>query len=205
MRVGLIVDGQGEPAYFCHLIPKIRGISCSVLPKVLYADMQPRATPLQIARAATGAVKVLSTRVDMIVVLIDSEGQACPGQFAQQIRAAFQHIHGNQVVFEAVVKHHAIENWLLSDPDAFMAMRARFQLVPGVANCVLNNKADHNSNPTRLLDKMARKTEYHKKNDPPRIASHQDPGRMAMNSRSFRRFLRVLQHQNFLLQSREPL
>lgn len=204
MKIGFIVDGQGEPGYFSVLLSKIKSSPHTLLTKTFYAGMQPRATPLQIARAATGAVKVLAGQVDKIVVLIDSEGQPCPGTFATQIQSAFSQVHGTQITFAAVVKHRAIENWLLADPDAFNGMRARFLVEDRIVNQVANNKADHVLNPAKVLDSMAQKASYHKRNDPPKIAAHQDPLRVAKNSRSFRRFLRVLEHPIYAQQSKLP-
>lgn len=197
------MDGQGEPDYFASLVPKIASPH-TILNRILYAGMQPRATPKQIARAAAGAVKILSGRVETIVVLIDSEGEQCPGKFANEIRNAFVEIYGDQPNFEVVAKDRALENWLIADISAFKGLKGRFQPEGTAIYKYCKGTADHCERPAALLESMSLKVGYHKRKDPVQIARHQVPTQIAKNSRSFRRLLRVLSHPHYTAQSKLP-
>lgn len=205
MRIGLIVDGQGELDYLSNLTPRI-STSHAILERAYYADMQPRATPQQIARAASNAVKVLSSRCDLIVVLIDSEGADCPGLFSTAIHNAFNEVYSaSNIRFKVVAKHWSLENWLIADTDAIKCLKGRFKISDSLVNKVTGDRADHESNPVRELNKIALKQPYHKRHDPKKIAEHQTPEKMAKNSRSFRRLLRVLEHPQYVSQSKKPV
>ncbi len=88
-RVGVIVEGSGEvPAFKC-LLPKIQ-TPFELLEQPLRADMQPKATPAQVATSAKAAViYFLRRNVELIVVLIDNEDHPNPPEFAAQLKAAF--------------------------------------------------------------------------------------------------------------------
>lgn len=201
-RVGVIVEGSGEvPAFKC-LLPKIR-TPFELLEQPLRADMQPKATPTQVAASAKAAVTYFVRRnVDLIVVLIDNEDHPNPPGFAAQLKTAFSARYPN-VAFEVVVKNTCIENWLIADIDAIKAQPKRFRLTDAVIKQVTPNKSDH-VDAQSLFSKIAIKFDYDKGNDPTRITRLQDPIRIASNSRSFRRFLRVLEVPPYTNQSKTP-
>ncbi len=201
-RVGVIVEGSGEvPAFKC-LLPKIQ-TPFELLEQPLRADMQPKATPTQVAASAKAAVSYFIRRnVDLIIILIDNEDHQNPPKFAALLNAAFSNRYPN-LIFEVVVKNTCIENWLIADIDAIKAQPKRFRLTDAVIRQISPNKSDH-VDAQSLLSKIAIKFDYEKGNDPTRITRLQDPIRVASNSRSFRRFLRVLEVPLYKNQSKTP-
>lgn len=201
-RVGIIVEGNGEvPAFKC-LIPKLQS-PFEILTQPVRADMQPKATPTQVAASAKAAMAYFARRnVDLVVVLIDNEDNPSASNFAAQLRVAFIARYAG-VTIEVVVKNSCVENWLIADIDAFKAQPQRFRLTDAIAKQVAPDKSDRVDAQT-LLNKMAIKFEYDKGADPTKIARHQEPHKVAKNSRSFRRFLRVLNDPVYRDQSRNP-
>lgn len=202
MKIGLIVDGEGEPLALDCILSKIN--SSNVILKARFAGMHPKASPKQIAKAADGAVKVLLAKgVTMLVVLIDLEDSPCAVNMAREIEQAF--FSQYEINTQVVVKKHSVENWLIADPAGLKQMSARFDVTRSFEDKVYNDRADHIVNAADLLDSIAIKKNYHKRNDPPAIMSHLLPDRIAQNSRSFRRLLRVVGHNTYLNQSKNPV
>ena len=203
MKIGVIVEGMGEVNAFKKLIPKIKTPHV-LLHTPLRADMQPRATVHVIARQAEAVVKrFFSQNVDMILILIDSEGTSCPNTFPLLLKNAFVALYGKPN-FEVVLKDRAIENWLIADIDALKKSPARFKVTSAFANQVVPNKADAVGQPCELLSSIVHKGGYLKGSDPETIMKHQDPLKVATNSRSFRKFLRVVGCPTYSGQSRSP-
>ncbi|MBI4500040.1 MAG: DUF4276 family protein, partial [Gemmatimonadetes bacterium] len=100
-----------------------------------------------------------------------------------------------------VIKNRRYENWLISDPAAFKRMRKRFRLSKRQVQSIEWDKAD-SVDGFQILSRAARGAAYSKTADAMQILNYTDPDQMALNSRSFRRFLRVLGHPNYLDQSR---
>jgi len=203
MKIGVIVEGMGEVLAFQKLIPKIKTPHV-LLHTPLRADMQPRATELVIARQAEAAVaRFVSQQVDLILILIDSEGSTCPLSFPIALKKAFVALYGKPN-FEVVLKDRAIENWLIADIDALKKSPGRFKVTSAFANQVSPNKADAVSQPCELLNSIILKGSYRKGKDPETIMKYQEPLRVATNSRSFRKFLSVVGCPSYSGQSRRP-
>lgn len=201
-RVGLIVEGSGEVPAFKALIPKL-STPWEILGQPVRADLQPKATPAQVAASAKAAINYLVGRnVDLVVVLIDREDHPSAPAFANELRIAFGKRY-KHVKIDVVVKDSCVENWLVGDPQALRAQPQRFKITDGVVNQICPNKADKLDAQT-LLNKVAVKHAYDKGLDPTRITRLQDPHRTAANSRSFRRLLRVLNDPKYRTQSRDP-
>ncbi len=185
MRIGVIVEGLGEFNSLPLLFNKLRDVPLTILGPVK-ADMQPWATPEQIARAvAEKAPALLGRRVDLIVVLIDHEQRThCSGQWAGTLVTAIRRACGSPETcrYEVVVKDWCYENWLISDPNAFTNIKERFDPAHIRPESV-NNKADRLQAQTILkAAAKAKHHDYNKSTDPARILAHADPLRMAANS-----------------------
>lgn len=91
MKIGLIVDGQGEPAALEQLRPKLKLQTKGKILRALYADLQPKASAGQIARKAINRVGMLRRKgATRSILLIDREDRDdCPPGFAQDIQRAF--------------------------------------------------------------------------------------------------------------------
>lgn len=202
MSIGLVVDGQAESQALKLLIRRIV-IPNNQLLGPFFANMQPKSTAAQIARSAATRLDFLQTRgVDLTVVLIDREDrEECPGDWAQQITTAFNNSGFENVV--TVVKNRAFENWLVSDVDTLAGL-ANFQVSNTVRRMIEPNKADNRADAAALLSRMKLNGSYQKGSDPHIITRRQDVLRIASNSRSFRRFLHVIGHENYQDQSRFP-
>lgn len=198
-----MVDGDAESQALKLLTQRI-SIRGTQLLDPIYANMQPRSTPGQIARSAKPKIDVLTARgVDKIVVLIDKEDrQECPTQFASSIEEAFNALGCPHV--KVAVKNRKFENWLIADADVFNQLRSRYRITRAFQRAVSPNKADSVADAEGLLNRIVVSGEYHKRRDAQQITGLQEADKMARNSRSFRRFLRLVGYANYSLQSKRP-
>jgi hypothetical protein len=203
VKVGIVVDGQAESQALKRLLPKIKTPRRN-LTGPAYADIQPRASAAQIARSVAPKLKVLQgSGADAFVVLLDCEdAERCPPRFAREIEQALAELDWPGV--DVVVKRLSFENWLIADVHALREMRARFRVTRRFEKKVSPNKADHVADAQAELGRLCLGDAYHKRRDPVEIARHQQPRRIAENSRSFRRFLRVVGCGKYANQSRNP-
>lgn len=204
-RIGIVVDGSAESQALRGLTGRIT-ISGMTLIGPIYADMQPKASAKQIAAAAAPKLKILTTakRVEHTVVLIDREDRTeCCGGWAKKLERAFGAIGYANVTVG--IKNRQFENWLLADVDALKALHTLFKVTRTFERLVVPNKADHILDPTNELSKIRKgNRSYHKRRDAQKITALQDPDKVARNSRSFRRFLRLLAHPRYAEQSKKP-
>lgn len=203
MKIGVVVDGQAESQSLRRILPKIKAPGRQ-LTDVAYAAMQPFAPPAQIARKAVAGLRILKAKgVKSFVVLLDCEDASrCPVELARQIEQALAKLEWPGV--DVVVKTLKFENWLIADVDALRRMPARFRVTKRFERRVAPNKADNVVDAAAELGRLCQGAAYHKRNDPLEIAKHQEPRRIAANSRSFRRFLRVVGCRKYSKQSRSP-
>lgn len=192
--IAVVVEGIGEIEAIKFYISKIDK-TVSVVGRPYHADLQPKANPRVIATAARPVINQLKKRgVTKILIVIDLEDRPCPLRFAQQLKGAFDEFYDG-VEITPVIKHHCFENWMIADPDALRALRKRFKNVEIIEAAIKKNGADAVQDPLGLLDRCSIKTEYHKTIDPSRIAAQQDIDRLAVNSRSFKGFVKELGHR----------
>jgi len=203
VKIGVIVDGQAESQALSHLFNNIV-ISGSQIINPLYADMQPKASPEQIARAAYSRICILQAKcVDKIIVLIDNENRAdCHINFSNSIKVAVKNLFNIDVY--VIVKYKCFENWLISDPNGLSKLKSRLSITNSFINTVSPNKADAVLNPVVLLNSVCNKLDYHKRIDAIAFTKNIDPDKMALNSRSFRRFLREVGYMKYSRQSKRP-
>lgn len=191
MRVGIIADGQAESQALGFLVERMRSSGCLPL-KPLYADMQPYAPPAQIVRASESRIKVLAQKsAERFIVLLDREqNEACPGVFAQTLQAAYQG-HGYLNV-SVVIKNRCFENWLIGDPAALRGIggRNRVDVSDRILERIRASGAD-GVNGLAVLNGCI-KDGYCKRSDAIEICKRIDPQVVAANSRSFRKFVKVL-------------
>ena len=209
MTVGFLVDGEAEFRSLPILLQKITSLRGSLCGRPLRIPVNGGVPPGQIAIAARRQFPVLVQKgATSVVLVIDRElVESCAGALAAEIRshilriglpAAFQEMH-------VVVKDRMYENWLVADFQAVRNMPRRFELKREDERLVAPNKADR-VDALALLKLAARNCHgYDKVDDAVQIARHAEPIRIAQNSRSFRRLLRVVGDPRFLHQSRLPL
>jgi len=203
VRIGMIVDGEAEYRSLSKLFSRIQISSTLLSP--LKADIQPLAPVTQIAGAVKSRLKILAAKnVDLAIVLLDRESRPdCCGAMAEAIRVAITKMSASPRV-AVVIKNRMFENWLIADCDALEQLRARFTVRPGQRQQIAPDKAD-SADGVSLLKAMVRQKDYNKVKDAVRIMSVAIPERLASNSRSFRRFLRILGHPAYRLQSRRSI
>lgn len=205
MKIGVVVDGQGEFRALPSLFPKIGSPHTLLAP--LYGDMQPFAPIPQIVGVVKSKLPILRARgAQRVLVLLDRENRnVCPGAWATQLADALNQDCGQLGIdkFIVVVKNSCFENWLVADPEAFTRMPRRFSLSAGALASISPNKAD-NIDAQRLLKAAAQGGTYSKTTDAVRILAAAEPARMAANSRSFRKLLRELEHPLYLKESIRP-
>jgi hypothetical protein len=205
MRIGIIADGQAESRSLPKLVERIE--SQNKVVKTLYADIQPLAPISQIVAAIKSKLSILKSKsVDMALILIDRENRnVCPGDWAQEIEQALEKTCGQAGItsFAVVVKDSCYENWLVSDIQVFDKMPKRFSISSSNIKRIEPNKADR-ADAQSILEKSAKGEDYDKAQDSVRIMNLADPIRIASNSRSFRRFLRLIGHASYKDQSCQP-
>ncbi|MGI8643567.1 MAG: DUF4276 family protein [Thermomicrobiales bacterium] len=203
MRIGLIVDGQSEYEALPAIIPSLEEQTGHVIVHPVKADIQPKAPIGVIARACHKGIRALSLReVELVVILFDREDRSeCPGELASLVGAVLD--RQTDVPFSIVIKDQTFEHWLISDLEALEASPGRFHLSNATRRSIAPNKADQAPALT-LLQAAVRNQAYDKVKDSKRILERADPMRVAASSRSFRRFLRYLEHPSYLHQSRNP-
>jgi hypothetical protein len=99
-----------------------------------------------------------------------------------------------------VVKNRTFENWVIADVEAVRGVRGRFTVSGGMRSAVEGGTAD-NVDALSLLKRAAQGDAYEKVHDAQPILEGADVRRIASNSRSFRRFLRVIDYPDYRTQS----
>ena len=201
MTIGIIVEGQEESQSLAHITAKIL-IEGITIRKPLYAPIQPKATPGQIAKAIESRLKILG-EVDRILILIDLEDlDVCPGERAQILEDAVGRMGYNNVY--VVIKHRKFENWLIADCNA-LGQLTNFSPTKTFLRRV-TGKADNVLDAVELLSSIKNdRRSFHKTHDGTAIAKKVMPETIALHSRSFRRFLHLLTHPTYREQSKNPV
>lgn len=202
MRVGFVVDGESEFRSLPRLFDQLRSSTGAQFERPLLAKIQPLAPVPVIARACESRIAILEQRgVDISVILFDRETRPeCCGELAVAVHRLLSKFASCNIA--VVVKNRCFENWLVADIDALRAQPGRFRVSRAVVRAVSRNNADQT--PAVDLLKRCAKGDYDKVRDSYRILEQAEISRIAMNSRSFRRFLRVVGHPLYTAQSRQP-
>ncbi|MFQ6029146.1 MAG: DUF4276 family protein [Dehalococcoidia bacterium] len=209
MRIGFLVEGQSEYVALPELLKRCDSPHV-LLTRVLVAPVSPLGTPYQIANQLMKKIPILATRnVDKVVVLIDRENcPQCAGHRASEIRIALNQRlmqKGYSLSVDVVIKNRCFENWLVADVEALREISGIFELSQATLNQIQPNKAD-NANAIQLLRRSCcHPHTYEKVAHSKAILSRADPNRIAANSRSFRRFLRLIDCPLYSTQSRNPI
>lgn len=206
MKIGVIVDGMAEFRSLAGLYNRLGSRHELLTP--LKADIQPLAPIPQIVGAVKTRLPILTNKgAALIIVLLDRESRnVCSGQWANQLAGALNSRYGvsKHLLFDVVIKNACYENWLIADVDVFGRM-SRFNMSNAARQSIVPNKADHVDGQAILkAAAYAQRTSYSKISDAIEIMRRADPLNIAANSRSFRRFLRVIEHPAYLEQSRNP-
>jgi len=208
MKIGFIVDGEAEYRSLPALLQQIQRESPhDLLKQPLLAKIQPLARVPRIVGAVEREIKILLGRkAEKIIVLIDRENrEVCPGSWAVEITQALTAKHGRSgsSSFGVVIKDSCYENWLVADTNVFTKLPKRFALSDTSMRKIQPNKADR-IDAQKLIKDAARGDAYHKVADARQIMALANISGIAANSRSFRRFLRMLDHPRYKEQSRNP-
>ena len=130
-----------------------------------------------------------------------------PGTLAIELRRLItQRLshRGISMDIQVVFKVRAFENWLIADLQSLRATPRLFPESRRGRRRVPTGNAD-DADALRSLDAASGPHQsYRKVHGAVAICTHLDPGRAARNSRSFRRFLRVLGDSRYANQSRLP-
>jgi hypothetical protein len=208
VKIGLIVDGIGEREALRKLLPRVRTPHV-IVQDAVKAKLQPTAHVDINARAASEACRILARKgVERAVILLDFEDQpGCPvtvaSDLGQAVRARVAQLRLSMEI-AVVIKVAKLENWLIADLACLATMPRQFPNVSRVSGRVTPGNADGVDASAILDAACSRPGAYHKVKGAIAICTHLDPGRAALNSRSFRRLLRVLEDSRYLSQSRLP-
>src|ERR1700681_149450 len=118
MKIGLLVDGRGEDYGFPYVLPRLGSPHQVLAP--LVCDIQPFATPGQMALAASKKFPILLSKgVEAIVVIIDKETRPdCTGELAQAVEREAKTRLANftsSVNVLVVFKRHQLEKLVVGD------------------------------------------------------------------------------------------
>ncbi len=201
MTIGIIVEGQEESQSLSHITAKI-DIKGVTIRKPLYAPIEPKATPGQIAKALESRLKILGV-IDRVLILIDLENlDTCPGKRAEFLEQAVRKMGYENV--QVVIKQRTFENWLIADCDALRQL-TNFTLTKALIRQV-TGKADSIPDAVKLLSSVKNdKRSFHKTQDGTAVAKKATPNTIALHSRSLRRFLRLLTHPAYKNQSKKAI
>lgn len=194
MRIGLLVDGRAEYEALPHLLERLH-TGNTILQRPLLCDIQPHASPAQMALAASKKFPILLDRgADLIVILIDKETrQDCTGELVRAVeREASERLSrlDPEARAQVVFKVSCLENWLAADPEALRELTGLFERIERIERQVAN-RAD-SVNALELLRSCSRQKSYDKLRGALAICKKLDPQRAAANSRSFRKLLKTL-------------
>ncbi|MEZ4777290.1 MAG: DUF4276 family protein [Bacteroidia bacterium] len=206
MKIGIILDGSAETKAMNLILPKIPiKSSIQILPS-LYADIQPKASPGQIGKSIESRVNIcIKKGASQIIVLIDREDrEECPGEWAKTLENNFRKKYSSIPIF-VVIKNRKFENWLMAAISAFNDLPKRFELSQSFIRKIEPNKADSITDAEAEIHKVVKGNRVRKSIWGQEIAAKCDPDEMGRNSRSFRRFLRLLQHPDYMTQSKDPV
>jgi hypothetical protein len=199
VKIGILVDGQAEFQGLRHLLSRLGSPHQILSP--LYCDIQPLASPAQMALAASKKFQVLLVKgVEAIVVLIDKETrQECTGDLVRQIereaRARLSDL-APEVHLRVVLKVTKLENWLVADPGALRDVPGLIENPERIEKQVSRGRADA-VDALGLLKGCWRKRSFNKPECAIAICQKIDPARAAANSRSFRKLLKTLGHPDY--------
>ncbi|HEU5002617.1 MAG TPA: DUF4276 family protein [Actinomycetota bacterium] len=205
MKIGIVVDGNTEYLGLPAVLEQLKELCDAVLmTQPLKANIQPYSNPAVIARACKSRLVQLEAKgADCVVVLLDRETRPeCPGELATAIRQQLA-ILAPVCVGEVVVKDRKFENWVIADLAALRSQPARFRIGNQVAR-TLSGQVD-GLDAESILEQATLRRPYSKVQDGVQTLRRADHLQMAAHSRSFRRFLRVLQHAQYETQSRVPV
>lgn len=195
MRIGLLVDGQAEFQALPYLLDRIS--TPHTLLRPLYCDIQPFATPEQIALASSKRFPLLIRKhVDLIVILVDKESRPeCTGELAASIQREARHRLSESapdVRINVVLKVTKFENWLVAAPSALRRLPGLFGRVESIARQVANGRADAVA-AIELLKGCSHQRHFDKTSGAVAICRHLEPINAARSSRSFAKLLRVFE------------
>lgn len=195
MKIGLLVDGRAEYYGLPQILPRL-GSPHQVL-SPLVCDIQPFASPAQMALAASKKFQILLARgAESIVILMDKETR--PDCTVELVRAVEREARirleqiSTAIDLQVVLKVSMFENWLVADPEAVANLTGMFEDVERIEKQVAKGRAD-GVKALDLLKACSRQRSYDKVTGAKAICERLDPGRAAENSRSFRKFLKALE------------
>ncbi len=209
MRIGIIVEGRAEYESFPFVISRCKYTKNTIL-NPLFCNVDPQASlPLIAEKIASKRFNILKAKgVNRIVVLLDKEEYDRPicktvSKLETELRKR-QKKYGLKAEIYVVLKVNCLENWLLSDFSCIKSYPKRFLDYKNILKDVRNKPSD-NLNAEKILKKALGHNSYDKIGDAMRICQKIDIFRAAQNSRSFRRFLRVLEIPPYIEQSKNPV
>lgn len=209
MSIGVIVDGMAEYRSLGSIIEKISA-SSRIIQQPIYCDIQPYSTTGIIVRTVLKRLPILLNKgANRVVVLVDLENRReCPGDFALEIKRNILEeleVQGKSIQIDVVIKNRKYENWLIADLRTLRSFRRRFRIGIGIQRAISPNKADNVDAEKLLKQSVIPSQTFHKVRDAKTIMGRANPHRIAANSRSFRRFLRVVGDNKYQNQSIRPL
>jgi len=138
---------------------------------------------------------LLDWGAEAIVLLLDKETRPeCTGDLVRaverEVRARLKEF-SSTMSLQVVYKVSQFENWLVADPAALHELPGLFEHIERIEKKVSNDRADR-VDASALLKACLKRPINIKMKGAIEICKRLDPARAAENSRSFRKFLKVL-------------
>lgn len=147
---------------------------------------------------------IRAKKPELVVILIDLENrEICPPHFSIELKKEIdQRVPNTPFKTTVIIKVRTFENWLIADLDAIRLLN-KFTITQKIRKSIEPNKAD-NVDAINLLKNMGNES-YDKTEDGKRISQKISAQVIAKHSRSFRKFLRVIEVPQFRNQSKKPV
>jgi hypothetical protein len=204
VRIALVTEGVSEFRALRLLYVQFHRRTPHTLLPPLKINVPPDAPPSIVARELKSRLIIAAERgANRALVLLDRERQqACPGAIAVDIERAVERTC-RALPVQVALKDRTFENWLVADPSALEALPARFKMSKAAKSAIVPNKADR-CDALALLKSSVVRNQYDKVLDSARICSRMDVEKAAMNSRSFRHLLHLLEDHDYRRQCKRP-
>jgi len=209
MRIGILVEGRAEYESMPFIISKCQFQNHTIL-KPLHCNVHPKASLEKIAETiANSRYRIFqSQNIDKLVVLLDKEdNDQSECSIVRSLEAKLNErkdAYNFKAEIAVVLKVTKYENWLVADRSVFKQYPKRFPRHTIASKKVKDNGADR-IDALKVIEEALDKNDYDKIKDAVLICQKADIKQAALNSRSLRRLLRVLEIPPYSDQSKSPV
>lgn len=187
MKIALLVEGVSDAKTFAILIKKILGEKVGVIPRVVG-----QGNLLKARKVCAYIQDIINENPDVTKILACLDSECTPEQETKElikpVEKEVKNAIGLQYYFSYFVVVHALEGWLIADPDAITGYLGPKTKVKIADSATLDCRSKET---LKNIFKKAGKDFLNTVADP-RIAERVDCDTMAKRNRSFERFWKYI-------------